>query len=333
MPRRIIVGLTAVVALSALGSVGAASAGAKMCGTRTTAGTYKHVIVLYMENHSFTQIQSSSSTPYIHSLESLCGLATNYHNITHPSLPNYLASVDGGTVSAVTTPYKNDCTPDQGTAICPFSSANNIFNQLDVRGRLWKGYAQGMPSNCDISNNSSTFYAPRHNPAVYFNDVSDFCTSNDVSLGTAANSPLVQDFASDSTAPAFATVTPNLCNDMHGTGGCPADVVKAGDNFLKVWVPKITNTPVYKSGNTVLVVTWDEGEGGDIGGGGDCSTNTTDPGCKVVTIVIAPSVKPGKKVAKLFNHWSLLRSSEEILKLPKLGQANGANSMLVPFNL
>ncbi|MFL5822690.1 MAG: alkaline phosphatase family protein [Solirubrobacteraceae bacterium] len=330
MSRRIIFGVTAVAAALALGA-SAGGAAAKMCGVRTSAGTYKHVVVVFMENHSFTQIQTSGDTTYIHSLEAACGLATNYHNITHPSLPNYLAAVDGGTLHAVTTPYKNDCTPSQGSMICPLSPANNIFHQLDMRSRLWKGYAEDMPSPCDNAN--SGLYAARHNPAVYFSDLADSCPTRDVALGTTSSSPLLTDFSSDATAPAYSTVTPNLCNDMHGP--CPggANTTLAGDNFLKAWIPKITSTPVYKLGHTVVVVTWDEGEGGSHTTGEDCATNTSDSSCKVVTIVIAPSVRAGLRRPKLLNHYSLLRTSEELLKLPKLGQANGANSMLIPFNL
>src|ERR1700734_1415969 len=52
------------------------------CGTLTTAPTYKHVIVVFMENESYGNIHGSSKAPYINSLASGCGIATNYHNIT-----------------------------------------------------------------------------------------------------------------------------------------------------------------------------------------------------------------------------------------------------------
>ncbi len=77
-----------------------------------------------------------------------------------------------------------------------------------------------MPTPCDMVN--AGFYAPRHNPAVYYTDLLN-CASQDVDLGTVGNSPLLQDFASEATAPAFAFVTPNLCDDMHGAGGCPSN--------------------------------------------------------------------------------------------------------------
>ena len=46
------------------------------CGTKTgPPATYAHVVWIWMENHSYSQIIGSSSAPYIHSLASGCGLA------------------------------------------------------------------------------------------------------------------------------------------------------------------------------------------------------------------------------------------------------------------
>lgn len=334
MSRKLAVALSAV-AVSVLTIVGVQLAAAHtasrrvahvtgMCGVRTTAGTYKHVIVIFMENNSYNTIQGSSSAPYIHSVETRCGLATNYHNISHPSLPNYIAATTGASLAQIAT-FDSDCTP---SVSCHWTG-NNIFNQLDAKTRLWRGYAESMPTVCDQAN--SGFYAPRHNPAVYDTDLADACPGSDIALGTTSSSPLLTDFASPSSAPAYATITPNLCNDMHGASGCPSNSILTGDNWLKLWLPKITATPVYKAGQTVVFIVWDEGEPGTSGEA--CATNTSDQGCHVVALVVAPSVKPGKKVATLFNHYSLLKSSEQLLGLSQLGQAASAASMLAAFNL
>jgi hypothetical protein len=300
-----------------------AATGSAMCGVRTAPGTYTHVITIFMENNSYNTIQGSSSAPYIHSLANQCGLATNYHNISHPSLPNYIAATTGANLDQV-TPFTSDCSPSQ---TCQWTGPN-IFYQLNLRHRRWRNYAESMPSACDKSN--SGFYAPRHNPAVYDTDLSN-CAANDVPLGTTSSSALLKDFASSSGAPAFAFVTPNLCNDMHGAGGCPSNSIQTGDNWLKLWLPKIASTAAYKAGHTAILLTWDEGEPGTSGEG--CATNTSDQGCRVVTIVIAPSVAHGKKVATLFNHYSLLKTAEDLLGLPELNQAKTAASMVKPFNL
>jgi len=339
MSRRILIGPAVACAVMALVGVGLASGwggthrasrsdraavSAVRCGTTTTAPKYRHVIVIFMENNSYKTIMGSTSTPYIHRLSNLCGLATNYHNITHPSLPNYLAATDGGSLAEVTTPFVTDCTPSPGCE----SVSNNIFNQLNVKARRWKGYAESMPSNCDKSN--AGFYAPRHNPAVYYTDLSN-CSSRDVPLGTTSSSPLLQDFSSETTAPAFAWITPNLCDDMHGTAGCPSNLLLTGDNWLKTWLPKLTSSAVYKKRDTAVFIAWDEGEPGSSGE--DCAANASDQSCHVVALVVAPSVKPGLRVRSLLSHYSLLKTSEDLLGLPELGQAKTAPGMAKPFNL
>jgi len=124
--------------------------------------------------------------------------------------------------------------------------------------------------------------------------------------------------------PAFSFVTPNLIDDMHdGT-------VAQGDSWLANNVPAILGSTLYQSGNVALFITWDEGEGGTSN---DCATNVTDVGCHVATLVISPSTLPGTQSSTLFNHYSLLASTEQLLGLPALGQAAGAASMLADFNL
>ena len=71
------------------------------------------------------------------------------------------------------------------------------------------------------------------------------------------------------------------------------------------------------------------------GGSSDrCATNRQDPGCHVATIVLSEETQPGTRSAKLFNHYSLLRTTEELLGLGKLlGKAAHANSMRSAFGL
>lgn len=48
-----------------------------------------------MQNHSYGDIIGSPQAPYLNSLAAECGPAANYHNISHPSLPNYLGATSG----------------------------------------------------------------------------------------------------------------------------------------------------------------------------------------------------------------------------------------------
>jgi phosphatidylinositol-3-phosphatase len=78
------------------------------------------------------------------------------------------------------------------------------------------------------------------------------------------------------------------------------------------------------------LVTSDEGEGGSSD---DCAANTTDVRCNVPALVISPSTRGGTRSADLFNHYSLLAAAEELLGLPKLGQAPSDASMASALNL
>jgi phospholipase C len=298
---------TAAVSADAATTAAAAGTTSGPCGTMALSATnYTHVIWVWMENNSFGSIIGSSSAPYINSLAQECGLATNYHNITHPSLPNYVGATSGLGLPQL-KPFKTDCNPSKKCS----TSAPSIFGQ----GETWKAYEEDMPSNCFPSNSGE--YAVRHNPPPYFTTLTG-CSTLDVPY-TQLSSDL-----SNGTLPAFSFVTPNLIDDMHD--GTIAD----GDTWLSNNLPVIFNSSEYQSGSTAVFVTWDEGEGGKSN---NCAENTTDIGCRVATLVISPSTVPGTTSATLFNHYSLLKTAEDLLGLPELGQAASNASMASAFNL
>ena len=305
--RHRLVGAVTAIAITAAGAGAASARTVGPCGTRTLAQTnYTHVIWVWMENHSYDTIIGSPQAPYINSLASECGLATNYHNISHPSLPNYVAGTSGLPLASL-QPFTSDCNPSHKCS----TSAQSIFGQVPS----WKAYEESMPSNCYPKNSGE--YAVRHNPPPYYTSLAD-CATKDVPYTRLAG-----DLA-DGTLPAFSFVTPNLIDDMHdGT-------IAQGDTWLQNNLPAIFRSSAYQTGNVVLFLTWDEGEGGTSN---DCATNTTDVGCHVATIVVSPSTRPGTKSATLFNHYSLLGSTEQLLGVPALQQAAGANSMLSAFSL
>jgi phosphatidylinositol-3-phosphatase len=279
------------------------------CGTAAKPGTYKHVIWIWMENHSSSAVIGSSQAPYENGLAKECGLATNYHNITHPSLPNYVAATSGLSLSSLHG-FLPDCNPGGSCA----TSAKSIFGQ----GESWKSYEESMPSSCDHSNAGN--YAVRHNPAVYYTTLHG-CSSDDVSY-----SHLATDLAHNQ-LPAFSFITPNLIDDTHN------GTVAQGDTWLSRNLPVILNSAEYRNGSTVVFITWDEGEGGHYASGEQCATSTSDVSCQVATLVISPSTKAGTRSGTLFNHYSLLGTAEQLLHLSKLGQAASATTMTTAFNL
>jgi hypothetical protein len=321
--------LTALVAATALlfgvvpsllvatPSVAVTGHSSAMCGTRSVAPRYKHVILIVDENHSFGSIYNSASAPFINRVIAACGVATNYHNVTHPSLPNYLALTSGVSTSKL-GPYFGDCPP---TSCSNLLGSNNLFHEVATKG--WMSFEESMPHACDRSGTGS--YASKHNPAEYFTDLKRSCSRRDVALGSPKKSALLSALSSERTAPAFSFVTPNLCDDMHDC------TVGAGDTWLQTWLPLITASRVYKNHDTAVFIVWDEGEPSQTAE--NCAANTTDQSCHVTAIAVAPSVVPGTKVSTSFTHYSLLKTVEDLLHVPELGNARSATSMVAGFNL
>jgi phosphatidylinositol-3-phosphatase len=55
-----------------------------------------HIYFIMMENHATNQIiGNTADAPFINKLANRYSVALNYHGVTHPSLPNYLAAISG----------------------------------------------------------------------------------------------------------------------------------------------------------------------------------------------------------------------------------------------
>jgi hypothetical protein len=212
-------------------------------------------------------------------------------------------------------------------------------------------------------------YATRHNGFMYFHSIIDNaaeCAANVVPLGTVSvgtpsrldgqmladtfSGHLVQDFAHERTTPRFAWITPNLCNDGHdstcagpntiGETGAGAGGLHGADEFLAHWMPLLLASPAYRSGRTLIVVTFDEAGSGDARAccgetpGPDNPTPGFSPllapifkalglpipdpapgGGQVGAVLLDPRyIEPGSVDATgLYNHYSALRSYEDLL--------------------
>lgn len=250
-----------------------------------------HIFVILEENKPFTSVIDASDAPYINSLAGKYALATNYSAITHPSLPNYLALTSGST-DGVTT----DCDPSACSV-----NVKNIADELEAAHLSWREYAESMPSNCYAGNSGE--YAVRHDPFVYYQDITSNASRCDEHV--VPFTQLASDLKSTATTPDFAFITPNLCDDMHDCA------VASGDNWLASEVPKILNSPAFTSQNSLLVITWDEGDAADN---------------RIPTIFAGASVKPGYQSTANYNHYSLLKTIENNWNLAPLTSNDRAAS-------
>jgi hypothetical protein len=280
--------------VSAQLSSSSATGSTSPCG-RMPVAHYSHVVWIWMENKPYGSVIGNPSAPYENVLAKQCGSATDYHGVAHPSLPNYLAATGGSTFGV---------TNDDPPARHPIAE-DSIFGQLSAAGLSWRSYVESMPRSCAQS--SSGLYAVKHNPAAYYTAIKEACATSDV----AFEGNFSHDIAAG-TLPAFSFVTPNMCDDTHDCS------VKTGDEWLATWIPRIVSGPNYQAGNTLAVLTWDEGVG---------SANV------IPTIVVGPSVPAGIVDASRADHYAMLRTTEELLGLPPLGSAADAPSLRDPFHL
>jgi phosphatidylinositol-3-phosphatase len=199
---------------------------------------------------------------------------------------------------AMTSGSTQGITDDNGPASHPLN-VPSIFSQLGTGG--WRSLEESMPSNCDLSDSGT--YAVRHNPAAYYTNIRTDCATYDVPLGSTPD-----------LSARFTFVTPNLCDDMHDCS------VSTGDSWLSTFLPKVFGSAEYQAGRTAVFLTWDEDD--------------SSAGNHIATLVIAPSVVPGTTSGTAFNHYSMLRTSEEMLGLSSfIGNAATATSMRSAFGV
>jgi hypothetical protein len=279
-------------------SVAAVPTAAKPCGVAPAPpSVYRHVVWIVMENKSWHDVMGSSApAPNIKRLAGLCGVASAFYGEAHPSLPNYIAMTSGG---------MQGITDDSGPGSHQLS-VDNIFHQVGD----WRALEESMPTSCSTTDSGD--YEARHNPPPYYVRLRSSCPTRDVPLG-----------ARPDLSAKFTFVTPNGCHDMHSSPCASAtpDEVRVGDTWLGSFMRQVFATPQYRSGTTAVVVTWDESSHGD------------PASQKIPTLVIAPSVHPGTVATQRFDHYALLRTTEELLGVRTfLGAASSAPSMRRAFH-
>jgi len=113
----------------------------KPCRGTRPPQRYRHVVWIWFENHSASQVIGSTEAPYMTSLARTCGLATRYEAITHPSLPNYIAATSGDTWGIA------DDNPPSSHPL----AVDSIFQQAGSAG----SYEESMPSNCALTSSGT----------------------------------------------------------------------------------------------------------------------------------------------------------------------------------
>jgi len=278
-----------------------------------TTSAIQHVFVIAMENHGTASIYgNTSSAPYINNtLLPMYGRATNFIDKlpSLPSEPHYIW-MEAGTNAFSDHTFTNDNNPSSSNST---ASTAHLSTQITAAGSTWLSYQEGLNSTtgaCPIAGSGN--YAPKHDPFIFFRDVSGSTPSKTNAFCAAhhkALTALATDLANNTVA-AYNFITPNLCHDMHSnscTGS--SDPIKQGDTWLSQNVPAIITYLNAHQG--ALFIVWDEPEG---------STGM------IPLIVVGPHVKPNFVSTVQYTHGSIVKSVEAILALPTLSKVSSDNT-------
>jgi phosphatidylinositol-3-phosphatase len=182
---------------------------------------------------------------------------------------------------------------DDGCYTPGFSAAPNLASELADAGRSWASYNESLPSQGSTTCSSGD-YAQKHNPWFGFSNV-------------PTSSALTFDqFPSDyGTLPQVSFVTPNLCSDMHDCS------VSTGDTWLQDHLGAYATWA--RTHNSVLIVTFDE--------------DNYLAGNRIATVLYGQPVTPGSSSGASYDHYSVLRTIEDMYGTAHAGNAASASDI------
>src|SRR5215831_10404142 len=250
--------------------------------------SFDRIFIVMLENELVDAVLGNAF------MKQLAGRGTflsNSFGVTHPSQPNYIATIAGATLGVSSDDPVN-------------LDATNLVDLLEAKGISWKAYMENLPQ--DKTKTSKGLYFRKHNPFVSFNNIRN--TPARLARIVAAEA-LATDVA-NGTLPQFAWYTPNIQNDGHTPPddfepGNPARRVDFIASFLEGFLVPLLAKPAFAIG-TLVVVTFDE------------SVPHSDN--HIYTAILGDGVTAGAVVHERYDHYSLLRTVEENFQLGTLGR-------------
>jgi phospholipase C len=229
-----------------------------------------------------TSFQEAMAQPEFSWLAQNGALMTNYFGITHPSQPNYLAMVSG-TTSSVSHDKNVDL------------NLRHIGDLIDGVQKSWKIYAEKYPGNCFTGKSSSSYFR-KHNPFISFLNIQN---DNKRCLKNLAEASAMDTDVQSGNLPNYSLYVPDINNDGHDTSP------EFADKYLANRFGALLRDPKFMK-DLLFVVTFDED---------DRSGNN-----QIYTVLFGDSVIPGSTNSDRQDHYSLLRTIEDVLGVGNLGQ-------------
>lgn len=229
--------------------------------------------------------------PFLSRLAREGALLSNFHALAHPSQPNYVA-LTAGTLKGVDSNHPVTL------------SLRHIGDLIEAKGLSWKAYAEDFPGDCYLKPESGD-YARKHLPFLSFQNIQSDSLRCRQRVVNAAE--LAGDIA-NGRLPNYSLYVPNQKNDGHDTN------VAYADRWLAHTFGPLLRDPRFTT-RLLLVVTFDESKGD--------GTN------HIYTSLWGESVLPGSTSDAHYDHYSLLRTVEDVLGLGRLGQNDATAAPIV----
>jgi phospholipase C len=260
------------------------------------SGAIHTVFIILMENKNWQDIKGSSSAPYINgTLLPMASYAESYKGDGHPSEPNYIWLEAGDSLGV-----GDDGDPSSNHQ----STRQHLVTLLEAAGISWRSYQEDISgTQCPLRSTGN--YAPKHNPMVFFDDVtSNNSASSQRCIEHIRPYPELATDLANGRAARYNFITPNLCHDMHDSCSPLNDETRQGDAWLSTEIPRITASAAYRDGGAIFML-WDESEG-------FCALTN----CPIGMIVLSPLGKGGGYHNSIaYDHSSTLKTVEEIFGL------------------
>lgn len=318
----------------------------------------KHVFLIVLHGHGYEEaFGKESPAPYL--AETLAGegkLLSNYYAVTQGGLANEVALLSGQgptPQTALGCPEYKAIAPGtvsvegqvEGDGCLYPAETETLPGQLTAAKLTWKAYVEEDAANAEVPEQLAGCALTPRNPVAYFAGLTESpeCAESDVGLDR-----LAPDLEKADKTPSLSYIVPNACHDGGETACAPDQPtgLPAAEDFLKTVVPEITASSAYKEEGGLIAITFDQAPqaGPEPDSSACCATPeypnlpaaatraeeppATGPvkpsggGGRVGMLLISPYVAPGTvEEAAYFNHFSFLRSVEELFGLEPLGYA------------
>ncbi|KAJ3309734.1 hypothetical protein HDV04_005779 [Boothiomyces sp. JEL0838] len=237
---------------------------------------FKNYFVIVFENQNYDTVLNNAYMGKV--LPSKGRLLTNYHGVTHPSQPNYIAMTSGSPKGVFLDFHAN-------------VDKRNLADNLEAIGKTWKTYQQDYPQDqgCFLSDQGN--YYRKHNPFVSYVNVHN----NPNRCANIVNAKFLDQDIANKKLPNYMFYTPNIKNDGHDTD------IDYASNWLQGFLEPLLENPVFD--DTLFVITFDES---------DAALGVIDfKGNHIYTLLLGKSVTPGSQDSTYYTHYSQIATLNE----------------------